>query len=126
MRRAMIEGKYGLPVLSVKKILPRRQHQLEARPQRPSTRLGINKMGRAMIEGKCGLPTLACPCRGNSVSLKGGPRTPERRLGNTMMRRMIGRYKGFQCAWIGRASRVASARAGGGQAITRTSPQRKC
>ncbi len=29
--------------------------------------------------------------------LKDGPRAPERRLGTTMMRRMIGRDKGFRC-----------------------------
>ncbi len=60
--------------------------------------LGNVIMSIMSYEGKCGLPALACSCRGNSVSLKGGPRAPEKPLGNTMMRPMIGRYKGFRRA----------------------------
>ncbi len=50
-------------------IPPRQRRQLEARPQRPSSGLGVTMMRWSMIEGKCGLPTL-CPvaCRGHSSS----------------------------------------------------------
>ncbi len=63
-------------------------------------------MGRAMIEGKCGLLVLCVSrSRGYSTSWN-GPRALDRCLGNTMMRRMIGRYKGPRCARMGRASSV--------------------
>ena len=38
---------------------PRQRRQLEARPQRPSSGLGVTMMRRAMIAGKCGLPALS-------------------------------------------------------------------
>ncbi len=86
--------KCGLPVLSG--IPPRQRHQLEARPQRPSTGLGVTMMRWAMIEGKCGLPVLSnFRAEATAPALRTG-RTPFGGLGTTMMRRMIGRYKGFR------------------------------
>ncbi len=65
-------------------------------------------MRRAMIEGKCGLPALSrvIPPR-RQRQLEDGPRVPGWRLGTTMMRRMIGRYKGCRCAGM-----VAGVKAG--------------
>ncbi len=56
-------------------------------------------MRRVSDEGKCGLLALLKGFRrGSSVSLRAG-RTPlDVSLDTTMMRRMIGRYKGFRCA----------------------------
>ncbi len=71
-------------------------------------------MRRAMIEGKCGLLALCVSeSRGHSTSWD-GPRALDTRLGTTMMRRMIGRYKGCRCARMGRASRGAGAVFNGG------------
>ncbi len=36
--------------------------------------------------------------RGDGISLRRGRSAQEGSLGTTMMRRMIGRYKGFRCA----------------------------
>jgi len=40
--------------------------------------------------------------RGDGTSLRRGRSAQEGSLGTTMMRRMIGRYKGFRCARMGR------------------------
>ncbi len=58
-------------------------------------------MRRAMIEGKCGLLALARPMDAeeqHQLNFKDRPRALVNSLGTTMMRRMIGRYKGFRCA----------------------------
>ena len=52
------------------------------------------------------------PCRASPSQpvsqrqLEDGPHARQWCLGNTMMRRMIGRYKGCRCARMGRTSRV--------------------
>ncbi len=83
-------------------------------------RLGIKKMGRVMIEGKCGLPALP-RCLAEATTPAKTGRTPFGGLGNNMMRRMIGRYKGCRCARMGRASRGAGAVFNGaGDAVANT------
>ena len=55
-------------------------------------------MRRAMIEGKCGLLARRIWEPRQQRQLKDGPRALQSGLGNTMMRLMIGRYKGCRCA----------------------------
>ncbi len=64
-------------------------------------------MGRAMIEGKCGLPTLP-RCLAEATTPAKTDRAPLSgvRLGTTIMRLMIGRYKGFRCAHRGEGVKV--------------------
>ena len=51
---------------------------------------------------KCGLPALSHVWKPRlQRQLEDGPRAPDRCLSNTIMRRMIGRYKGFRCAGMG-------------------------
>ncbi len=76
-------------------IPPRQRRQLEARPQRPSSGLGVTMMRRAMIAGKCGLPTLRYVPAEATTPAKTG-RAPWWRLGIDMMRRVSGRYKGVK------------------------------
>ncbi len=64
--------------------------------------LGVTMMRRSMIAGKCGLP-VQCPYLPRPQHRLGRAARPAMSLGTTMMRRMIGRYKGFRCARMGRA-----------------------
>ncbi len=90
MRRAMIEGKYGLPVLSVKKILPRKQHQLEARPQRPKRfpRQHHDAPDDRTVQGGSGAPEVrSVPARVGAVKPSLAPVRIE--MLNTSGRRLI-------------------------------------
>ncbi len=64
----------------------------------------------ASTEDGAWMVSASAACRRSVMSLprlqrqlEDGPRAPEKPLGNTMMRRMIGRYKGFRCSqrWEG-------------------------